>query len=222
MICSVCRYRDERATICNHDCTRELIEKFRLFKVATHKFTSERSDLLCKSGHPLGLSYCEAYICCKFCRTNISDGHEYFTCGVESCSLNLCQQCALSKPVTCNKKHPLTRNNKNKITDYNGGYYGLDGEYGCNNCDRATHIGRVTCTSGSCDFDLCSECALCPNGHILRMKVQQGQCSKCKVKGEVPFCCVVCDFYKCRNCLTAVNVWIQLHQPKKSLIYAKN
>ena len=182
MVCSVCRYKDERATIYNHDCTRELIKKLKKIKAATHTFTSERSDLSCKSGHPLGLSFCEADICCRFCCTDISEGREYFTCGVGGCNLYLCQHCALLKPITCDKKHPLTKNNQNKITAYNGGYYGLDGRYGCHNCKRAFSLGRVTCSSGSCIFDLCSECALCPNGHILRMKGQQGQCSKCKVK----------------------------------------
>ena len=111
-------------------------------------------------------------IACKACKMKVKFEDGYFNCGIPSCNFNICRECFTLKPVECENHHPLSTKFSKKISiSHSGQYYGETGRYKCDNCHvNKTDGKRVTCSESTCDFDICPDCALCPSGHILRVK----------------------------------------------------
>jgi hypothetical protein len=69
MICTVCELEVHSAVIEQHDCLQTLLQKKKQSEILTHKYTSQKSDEVCKSGHPLGLSLIGPSVPCNSCKT---------------------------------------------------------------------------------------------------------------------------------------------------------
>ena len=103
LICTVCEHEVDSAEIEHHDCLQTLLQKKKQSAILTHKYTSQKSDVVCKSGHPLGLSFSGLTISCNSCKTTTKSPEGYLNCRKPDCNFNLCQQCMLLKPISCKK-----------------------------------------------------------------------------------------------------------------------
>lgn len=157
---------------------------------------------------------------CSMCKNEFPCSIGYFRCESKQCGdFDLCVRCAVTgkagpraphtEQLQCNSGHALHFvEQADEVETF---------LTSCKACSRLiqSDIGSYECqvSQAKCKFNLCLDCAQCPDGHTLHVQFenpyssQDLYCDRCgryfkRVEIDDGFCsCPDCDYDVCRNCV---------------------